>query len=258
MHPRYPLLVAANRDEFHARATAPLARWADEPGLVAGRDLVAGGTWFGVADDGRFAALTNFRDGVARAPGLVSRGALVTDFLRHRETPMRARDYCASVLASGSGHAGFNLFACDGTAADDELVWCSNRAAGVRVLAPAVYGLSNHLLDTPWPKVRRGKQRFAQLLAQPEPDPQTLFGMLSDRGLPDDHELPDTGVGVERERALAASFIVDPGYGTRASTLLLLGADRRGRIIERSFGADGGQRDERVVTLGAGDNAPAV
>lgn len=245
-HPRYPLLVAANRDEFHARATASLARWPDAP-LVAGRDLEAGGTWFGVGRGGRFSALTNFRDGVPRAPGLRSRGELVAGFLHGSEAS--ARDWCERALARGDEYGGFNLFAGDGVHDGAGLVWCSNREPAACVLAPGVYGLSNHLLDTPWPKVERGRHRFVELLRAPEPDEQALFDMLADRDLPADGELPDTGVGRARERQLAPLFIVDEAYGTRASTLLFMAVDGGGRIIERSFDACGEACGEQRVAL---------
>ncbi len=247
-HARYPLIVAANRDEFHARASAPLGRWRDVPDIIAGRDLEAGGTWLGVDRRGRFAALTNFRDGVARSADLRSRGGLVVDFLAGSAS---ARQACRSALTRGRCYAGFNLFACDGVHAGAELVWCSNRDAGERVLAPGVYGLSNHLLDTPWPKVTRGKQRFSALLSEPEPDETALFDLLGDRRLPGDDELPGSGLDGQRERALGAAFIIGPDYGTRASTLVLIAADGRGRIIERAFDAGGNQSGERREMFGA-------
>lgn len=247
-HCRYPLIVAANRDEYHARASAPLAAWTDGSGLLAGRDLEAGGTWLGVDGGGRFAALTNFRDAAARPPGMRSRGELASGFLAGHAS---AGAFCRQALAAGGQYAGFNLFACDGVHAAADLAWCSNRGDGARALPAGVYGLSNHLLDTPWPKVVRGKTRLAKLLRETEPDEQALFAMLVDRRLPPDHELPDTGVGVARERALGAAFIVDPGYGTRASTLVFVAGDGRGRIIERSFAADGSMSgDVRLAFAG--------
>ena len=245
-HPRHPLVVAANRDEFHARDTAPLAAWQDAA-VMAGRDLEAGGTWFGVAPGGRFAALTNFRDGVTRPAGLRSRGELVAGFLSAPAAPS-AVDWCEGAMAEGEAYGGFNLFAADGVHEGARLAWCSNRAPRMQVLGPGVYGLSNHLLDTPWPKVERGRRRFAALLEAAEPDESALFELLADRSRPEDEALPDTGVGRERERMLAPIFIVDPAYGTRASTVLVVGADGGGRIIERSFDATGAPCGERRLS----------
>lgn len=224
----FPLIVAANRDEFHDRPTAPADFWEERPGLLAGRDLKAGGTWLGVTRRGRWAALTNYRDPSAFRPAAPSRGRLVLDYLAGRATPP---GYLRRIAAAADGYNGFNLLAGDRRS----LCWFSNRGGG-GVLAPGLYGLSNGLLDAPWPKVARGKEGLAALLVQPPaPSPEALLALLADRSLPPDGELPVTGVGLERERVLAPLFIAAPGYGTRSSTVLMV--DRSGGVtfVERLF-----------------------
>lgn len=234
--PDYPLVVAANRDEFFARPAAATAWWPEAPDLFAGRDLEAGGTWLGLSRHGRFAALTNFRDPARVRPGTPSRGALVADFLQGRES---TDDALARLAAEGPRYNGFNLLLSDGvTLGVFESEADSGRRAGRR-LAPGLYALSNHLLDTPWPKVVRGKARLADWLAGPGEDPEPLFDLLGDRALAAEADLPRTGVPLDWERRLSAAFIVSPEYGTRCSTVLILSRDGWARFHERTFGADG-------------------
>ncbi|NIP44972.1 MAG: hypothetical protein GWN21_00565 [Gammaproteobacteria bacterium] len=214
-HPRYRLVVAANRDEFYARATAPAGFWDEAPGVLAGRDLEAGGTWLGVSRGGRFAALTNYRGGDVAGAGAPSRGHLVSEYLRARHAPQA---YLDSLAGRAGAYNGFNLLVADG----DGLHWYSNRAAGPRALAPGIYGISNSLLDTPWPKLVRGKTAFAELVDDAHVDVEAMFDLLADRQPSDDADLPDTGIGLERERALSSLFISTPDYGTRSSTVLLI------------------------------------
>ncbi len=228
--PAYRLVVAANRDEFYARPTAPAAWWEDAPQVLAGRDLREGGTWMGVTRDGRFAAITNYRDpGFAQLAGAPSRGALVADFLRGSAD---AEAYARDVAARAAEYNGFNLLVGD----DDGLFYLSNRAPGVRRLEPGVYGLSNALLDTPWPKVLRARAAVADALARAEGDEwdSSLWEMLADRVIAADDALPDTGVGAERERLLSPPFIRTDVYGTRASTVLTIARDGEVRFVERS------------------------
>lgn len=224
-HARYPLVVAANRDEFYARPAARLAEWSDQPGLYAGRDLQAGGTWLGMTRDGRFAALTNYRDPQRVRTERPSRGALVSDFLRAQ---LRPAEYCAELAVRAGDYNGFNLLVGD----RDEL-WCfSNFGDGAMPVKPGIHGLSNHLLDTPWPKVQRGRARFTELLAADEPDERALFALLGERRVAADAELPATGVSLEWERALSPLFITMPEYGTRCSTVLLRDRGGDSRLIE--------------------------
>lgn len=235
-HPRYPLVVAANRDEFYARPTAPARFWADHPGLLAGKDLESGGSWLGVTRGGRFAAVTNYREPGKRRADAPSRGHLVTDFLLGADPPAA---YLHRVSARGAEYNGFNLLAGD----VNSLGWYSNRADGAKTLTPGVYALSNHLLDTRWPKVERGKAGFESLLGGETLDESQMLDLLADRAVAVEEELPDTGVGREWERVLSPIFINSDNYGTRSSTVISLDKDGRARFIERSYAPDGGERD---------------
>lgn len=239
VHPDYPLVVAANRDEFHARPTARADFWADAPEVIAGRDLEAGGTWLGIARDGRFAAVTNVREAAA-AKGLRSRGSLTRDFLVGRR---RAADYVGEI--DRAGFSGFNLLVSD----NDSLWYCSNRSAQSLELVPGVYGLSNHLLDSPWPKLLTARQGFSRALAS-LPDPAPLFAILADDEIVPDAELPDTGVPLEWERRLSAIFVRSEPYGTRASTVVMLAADGGITFEERSFGPNGQPLQSSRISTG--------
>lgn len=217
VHADYPLAVAANRDEFFARPTLPAGFWTDAPDVLAGRDLDAGGTWLGCTRSGRFAALTNFRDPAGQRAGLPSRGQLTSDFLRSDSKPMAYLEQLASRAASWNG---FNLLVGDG-----ETLCCFSNVSGVpHSLAPGVYGLSNHLLDTPWPKVAAAKSAMASAL-EALPDLAPMFALLRNASMHPDEQLPQTGVSREWERILSAAFVTAPDYGTRCSTVLLCGGD---------------------------------
>ncbi|MFZ2269165.1 MAG: NRDE family protein [Azonexus sp.] len=228
VHADYPLLVAANRDEFHARPTAPAGRWPDAAQVIGGRDLEAGGTWLGITDSGRFAAVTNVRE-PGMAPGKYSRGQLTRDFLL---SDMAAGDYAASIASED--YSGFNLLLADG----ESLLYCSNRESQAQRLPPGVYGLSNHRLDSPWPKLQSARQKFTAALPG-LPNESAFFELLADQTIVADAELPQTGVPLEWERLLSAVFVRSPNYGTRASTLVWQRADGPVRLHERSFGPDG-------------------
>ena len=231
VHPDYPLIVAANRDEFYARPAAPAGFWSDAPDVLAGRDLEAGGTWLGVTRRQRFSALTNYREGGRKLAGTHSRGRLVADFLTAESDP---QDYLADVAARHGDYNGYSLFVGDG----HRLAYCSNRAPdpAPRWLSPGIYGLSNHLLDTPWPKLAAAKTSFAAALAQ-LPASAPFFELLADREMVADAELPATGVALEWERVLSAIFVASPDYGTRASTLLTMHRSGTVTLVERSFGS---------------------
>lgn len=234
-HPDFPLVVAANRDEFHARPTAAAGFWDDRPGILAGRDLEGMGTWLGVTRSGRFAAVTNYRDAASVPREAASRGLLASRYLESEAAPDA---FAAAVAADGTAYRGFNFLASD----REEMWWVSNRGGNARRLEPGVHGLSNHLLDTPWPKVTRGKQRLHQAL-ELAPAVEPLLALLADTAEAADGELPDTGVGAERERLLSAARIVSPAYGTRSSSALLVGVDGRVRFAERAYGSDGAELD---------------
>jgi uncharacterized protein with NRDE domain len=239
-HPEYRLVLAANRDEFYERPTAPAAPWEDDPRVVAGRDLRGGGTWMGITREGRWSALTNFRDPRDFDRPAPSRGHLVADFLRGEAAP---EAYLASLRPRAGEYNGFNLLVGD----PDSAWWFSNRGGGPgERLSPGVHGLSNHLLDTPWPKVERGRRALGRLLEEADAlEPDLLLELLLDRTFAADHELPDTGVGRERERMLSSLFIVSPDYGTRSSSALLIDRAGRGLLVERTYERGGPQWSER-------------
>jgi uncharacterized protein with NRDE domain len=216
-HADYPLVLAANRDEFHARAAAP-ASWWQQPKILAGRDLSAGGTWLGVALDGRFAALTNYRDPTRSLHAAPSRGELVPGTLRAR---LPAEQQLQQLRRTGGNYNAFNLLFSDGV----RLAVFESVPGDGRILGPGVYALSNHLLDTPWPKVLAAKSALGMALTG-LPDERALLELLRDQRQADDAQLPRTGVSTEWERLLSSAFIRAPGYGTRCSSILLV--DRRG------------------------------
>lgn len=227
-HPRYPLIVLANRDEFYDRPTAPAARWEDHPQITAGRDMVGGGTWLGVTDSGRFAAVTNYRD-PSRPEGSVTRGRLVSDFLIGE---MTVEKYFERVAAESENYSGFNLVASD----DQDLYYFSNASGdGPRKLDRGVYGLSNHLLDTPWPKVSSGLSAFRRWIDTDEISTAAGFELLGDETLAADENLPDTGIGLDKERLLSSIFIRSPVYGTRSSTVVRIDRDGRVELDERTY-----------------------
>ena len=244
VHPRYPQVLAANRDEFFQRPAAPAHWWTDAPDLLAGRDLEAGGTWMGFSRNGRFAALTNYRDPSRHITGAPSRGALVRDALKDT----RDAASCLNDLASWAGaYAAFNLLVSDG----DQLGVLESTTGAVRMLPPGVYGLSNHLLDTPWPKLAKARAGLEHALtALPEgagPQQQAgenalvtaLLDLMRDPTPAADPHLPETGVSLEWERWLSPAFIRAPGYGTRCSSVVLRDETARTRFVEWTWDVHG-------------------
>jgi uncharacterized protein with NRDE domain len=232
-HPQYPCLIAANRDEFHSRAAEPAHWWHDRPQILAGRDLVAGGTWLGITRTGRFAALTNYRSPQHRRTDVPSRGSLVTDALESQDS---ALDDLGALQRVGPGYNGFNLIFSDG-----QRLAVHESVPGVgRVLAPGIYGLSNHVLDTPWPKVERAKARLHALLDQ-SIDPSSVLELLRDDCPARDEDLPGTGMSLEWERLLSSAFIRGSDYGTRCSTVIRV--DQGGEVYfdEWSWDASGSE-----------------
>ena len=238
-HPDFPLVVAANRDEFYARPTAMAGFWDDVPEIIGGRDREAGGTWLGISRSGRFAAVTNVREPGA-SKGYLSRGKLTQNFLTGRQS---AAEYVAGI--DMGQYAGFNLLIGDNTS----LWYCSNRGAAPRELAPGIYGVSNHLLDSPWPKLLSARRRMAQALST-LPDRAPLFDILADAEIVPDAELPATGVPLEWERLLSAIFVRSEPYGTRASTVVGQTADGAINFEERSFGPGGAPIQSSVISTG--------
>ena len=237
VHPNYPLVVAANRDEFYARPTMAATHWPDAPQVIGGIDLEAGGTWLGITEAGRFAAVTNVRE-PNMEKGVCSRGALTRDFLL---SDFSATDYAQQI--DGPLYSGFNLLLSDG----ESLVYCSNRDSPARVLPLGVYGLSNHLLDSPWPKLIQARQRFTKAL-QHLPEEVDFVELLADQTIVADDNLPKTGVPLEWERLLSAVFVKSENYGTRASTLVWQRADGMVKVHEQSFGPNGQPLQSSVIS----------
>lgn len=226
-----PLLVAANRDEWRERPAEPAHWWKDHPDLLAGRDLQAGGTWMGITRQGRFAAVTNFRDPSDKRSTARSRGTLVTEFLLGTDAPAR---FLSNLSARANEYNGFNLILGD----PDSLFYYGSREGEPRAIEPGVHALSNHLLDEPWPKVVKGRERMEAALQARDPSP-ALFDLLSDiEGAPDE-VLPQTGMGLAWERRLASALITGQGYGTRASTVLTVASSGKAVMEERTREPDG-------------------
>ncbi|GGC57614.1 NRDE family protein [Hoyosella rhizosphaerae] len=242
-NPHFPLIVAANRDEFYQRPTEPVHWWGTDPDVLAGRDVTAGGTWMGVTTEGRFAAVTNYRDGVREAAAR-SRGELTSGFLLGRASP---GDYANSVKESAGDFAGFSLLISDG-----QELWCVTNKPTVHVqrVQPGVHGLSNGELNEPWPKVTTG---IAALSSVAERDvslnsTDDYMNVLADRTAADPAQLPTTGVGEDFEYLLSSRFIHFDSYGTRSSSVLKISADGALAMAERRFDSNGefaGQTDVR-------------
>lgn len=237
-HARYRLVLAGNRDEVHARPAQPAAWWTDAPNVLAGRDLEAGGTWLGLTTNGRFAVVTNYREAPSEdaTADKLSRGALVSEFL---QTDAPAREFVAALHAAGPRYRGFSLIVGDGS----QLWSASNRASAPRALERGVYGLSNHLLDVPWPKVVHAKAQLRGILARGA-STAALLDMLDERAPL--HEAA-TGTAAESafERAASAIFVNTPRYGTRCSTVITITHDGDVEFVERSFDSAGTSTGER-------------
>jgi uncharacterized protein with NRDE domain len=232
-HSRYKLIAATNRDEFYKRTTAPASFWPDHPEILGGRDLEASGTWLGMTRKGRICMVTNFRDPKNVIQNAPSRGKLVTGFLLDH---VSGEQYLNKVKAKSHRYNGFSLIA--GTV--DSLHYLSNYKDGVILLNSGLFGLSNHLLETPWPKVEKGKKEIQSILKSPVVHANDLFHVLSDDMVSPDELLPDTGVGLDLERLLSPAFIKTPGYGTRSSTVILVDYANHVSFHERVYdpGAD--------------------
>jgi uncharacterized protein with NRDE domain len=249
-HPRFPLIVAANRDEYHERPAAPLGAWPPLRDILAGQDLRAGGTWFGIDRRRRFGAVTNFRDLQRPRRSAPSRGGLVPNWLLASEGP---EAFLSRLETDAPGYSGFNLLLGN----TEELWYASNRLDRFsRRLAAGVYGLSNEFLDTPWPKLRRVRQRFESWLGTSAADPVAeLFAMLADREPALDGP-PQPGLSPEWERTLSAPFVMHPTYGTRCSSVLLVESSGACVIAERRFDPAGNTSGETEYLLNAAEWPP--
>ncbi len=229
-HPVYDLVLAANRDEFYGRPTRKAQFWKEEhlPGILAGKDLEAGGTWMGVEQSGKWAALTNYRDPSIEREKPPSRGELVLNYLKEQES---AANYIDKVSPGSTKYHGFNLLVGN----KNELFHFSNISKERTEIKPGVHGLSNALMDTPWPKLEQAKHDLADAISNEALDYEQLFSLLrNDRRAPDE-KLPDTGIPKEWERAISSVFIKTESYGTRSSTLLLIDNKGQAEFIERRY-----------------------
>jgi uncharacterized protein with NRDE domain len=227
-HPGYRLIVAANRDEFYQRPTLPASFWDDNPQILAGRDLREGGTWMGITTTGRFAALTNYRDPAANKLSAPSRGHLVCEYLQGNLSPGQ---YIEELSDKVNAYNGFNLLLSD----YGSLYYYSNREQMLCQVSKGIHGLSNSLLDVPWPKVTTGLKAFTNVVQEEDIDVEQLFSVMTSREEPDDRELPDTGLTLEMERMLAPVFVNIPDYGTRLTTVILVDRNNGVRFWERSY-----------------------
>jgi uncharacterized protein with NRDE domain len=233
-HDNYKLIVAANRDEFYARRTTPADWWSNHPQIVGGTDLEGRkpdgtcGTWLGMSKNGGIAMVTNYRDLKNLKSVAPSRGYLVTDFLLSSEHPKK---YLESIEADAQSYNGFNLIV--GTA--EELFYLSNYRDGIAKIGNGFHGLSNHLLDTQWPKVKLGSEKMKPLFQQARIDSKVILNALYDERQAADDQLPDTGVGIERERMLSSMFIKSTGYGSRCSTLITVDKNNKVEFTERVY-----------------------
>ncbi len=232
-HPKHPLVLVANRDEFHARAAAPLAWWDDTPDVLAGRDLQEGGSWLGISRSGRIAAVTNVRGPEAAIRKPLSRGRLVADFLKRSES---AEAFAASLEGEAAAFGGFNLLLFDGR----EVRYVSNLPEfQSRTVEAGVHALSNAQFDTPWPKALMAKKAMETYATAETPDEKALLGAMASPAQAEVSQLPSTGVSLDMERLLSSAFISTPSYGTRCTSLVRL--DRSGEAVffERRFDASG-------------------
>ncbi len=227
-HPTYKLIIAANRDEFYNRKTAAADFWEDKPQILGGRDLEASGTWMAMTKTGRIGMITNYRDPQNINPFAPSRGELVSNYL---ENGVQGLSYLNSIESKAKEYNGFNFIV--GT--QDELWYLSNYKNGIDKLEPGLYGLSNHLLETPWPKIIRGKEKLAPLLKERIIDAKNVFEILYDGEQAMDENLPNTGIGLEKERMLSSMFIKSPNYGSRCSTVVLIDHRNQVQLTERVY-----------------------
>jgi uncharacterized protein with NRDE domain len=227
-HAKYKLIVAANRDEFYARPTLPANYWEEESKILAGKDLEAGGTWLGITTSGRISLLTNYRDLTNIKPNAPSRGHLVSEFLK---SGANSTAYLEEISGNGSEYNGFNII-CGNI---DDLYYYGNYQEGVHQINSGIHGLSNALLETPWPKVVNGKNKLHGVIAEQDIEVDSLFGTLYNDMRAPDHQLPDTGVGYEKEKMLSPMFIKSDNYGSRCSTVILVDEENNVLFAERTY-----------------------
>lgn len=227
-HPEYELIFAANRDEYYGRPTREARFWDEEPRILAGKDLKAGGTWMGITKNGYFSALTNYRDPSEVKENAPSRGKLPLEYLKHEMNPEK---YFQQLKKSDEKYNGFNLLA----GSLGKICYYSNRRESIHVLQPGIFGLSNHLLNTNWPKVQRARTNMKNLIGNDNISEEALFDLLADDTPAPDNKLPDTGLSKDLEKAVSPVFIKTEKYGTRSSTIMLISKNGKVKFVERRF-----------------------
>lgn len=252
-HPRYQLVLAANRDEYHERSSDPLAKWPPPSDILAGRDQRAGGAWLGLDRTRRFGVVTNFRDLQRPRRSAPSRGRLIPEYLAGTAGP---QDYLAQLETDAPGYSGFNLLVGD----LEQLWYASNRMDRFAQLLPAgIHGLSNEFLDSPWPKLQRVRQGFETWLARQSNAPDDagpivteLLALLAD-GTPAPEGSPSTGLSPDWERTLSSPFVTHPAYGTRCSSVLLIEPSGAAVMFERRFDPSGRASGDSEFSLNPGE-----
>lgn len=241
-HPKYKLIVAANRDEFYERQTLPIHYWEDRPNILAGRDLEKMGTWMGVTTSGRFAALTNYRNPKEKQEGKRSRGQIVREALEYAGNP---KDYMEKLGLKDDRYPGYNLLVGD----IENLYYYSNVGRKLKKLEPGIHGVSNHLLNTEWPKVQKGKEGMSKTIMTSGTNMvEDLFTLLEDDKIIPDELLPHTGISLEKERMLSPLFIKSEDYGTRSSTVMLMSGEEI-YYTERIFSRNGVSEQEYTIKM---------
>lgn len=236
-HPSYQMIFAGNRDEYHSRPTAAAHWWGSNRSVLAGKDLLAGGTWAAITREGRFAVVTNYRESRNPPDDAISRGNLVTEFIADRRTPDA---FVQDKGGSLERYAGFNLLVgLIGGRTSSSMHYSSNRDTARARLEAGIHGVSNHRLNTPWPKLLRITQGMSRLIEKDRLEPHELFRLLEDRRPADDRELPATGLDVDQERLLSSPFIVNERYGTRSATIILVTRTGQVRFLEKQYNRDG-------------------
>ena len=228
LHPKYKLIFAANRDEFYNRPSEQAEFWKEYPDILAGKDLQAGGTWMGITKQGKFAAITNFRDLKNHTNDAPSRGNLTLDFLINDDSPV---EYYNKLKPALNDFNGFNLLLGN----VDELFYFSNKTEGLQKLQTGIHGISNAILNTPWPKVERSKRHLESLIQQEDINVWEVIAILKDTSIAKDEELPDTGVGLDLERMLSPVFIKSEKYGTRCSSVVMVDKENNVKFVEKFF-----------------------
>ena len=244
-HPEYKLIFASNRDEFYKRNTAPAQYWDNAPNVLAGKDLEAGGTWMGIHRNGRFTALTNYRDIENIKSQAPSRGMLTLDYLQGTNAP---QTYLEGIFSNIDAYNGFNLL----TGTPEELYYLSNYEHKIRKLEPGIYGLSNALLDSDWFKVNRLKTKFTDIIEQADFSTQTLLDTLQDTTKPQDNQVQQTGLPMDRERMLSSVFIESPNYGTCSSAIILMDYNNQVSFVERVYNTSNGSVKEQNFSFEIG------